>query len=75
MSGFSSEAKFQIERPSLISAFASCCVSHTGSTVFTKTPVVGISDSAFHSSVPDFVKYYAIPKKVSKDLDIYHLYQ
>lgn len=40
--------------------------------IFSKTPIVGISDSAFHKDVPDFVKYYAIPKKVARDLDIYH---
>ena len=40
--------------------------------IFSNTPIVGISDSAFHKDVPDFVKYYAIPKKVAKDLDIYH---
>ncbi len=40
--------------------------------IFPKTPIVGISDSAFHKDVPDFVKYYALPKKVSDDLQIYH---
>ena len=40
--------------------------------IFSAIPIVGISDSAFHSDVQDFVKYYAIPKKVAKDLDIYH---
>lgn len=40
--------------------------------IFEKTQIVGISDSAFHKDVPDFVKYYAIPKKVAGDLDIYH---
>lgn len=40
--------------------------------IFSSTPIVGISDSAFHKDVPDFAKYYAIPKKVAADLDIYH---
>ena len=40
--------------------------------IFIKTPIVGISDSAFHTDVPDFIKYYAIPKKVAKDFDVYH---
>ncbi len=40
--------------------------------IFKVTPIIGISDSAFHNNVPDFVKHYAIPKKIAKDLDIYH---
>jgi len=40
--------------------------------IFPKTSIIGISDSAFHKDVPDFVKYYAIPKKVAEELDIYH---
>ncbi len=40
--------------------------------IFTKTPIIGISDSSFHKDVPDSVKYYALPKKVSNELDIYH---
>ncbi len=40
--------------------------------IFSNTPIVGISDSAFHKDVPDFIKYYAIPKKVSENLDIFH---
>ncbi|MFH0755592.1 MAG: acetate/propionate family kinase [bacterium] len=40
--------------------------------IFNQIPIIGISDSAFHKNVPDFVKYYAIPKKVAEDLDIYH---
>ncbi len=40
--------------------------------VFPKTPIMGISDSAFHKDVPYFVKYYGIPKTVSDDLEIYH---
>lgn len=40
--------------------------------IFPKTKIVGISDSAYHKDIPDFVKYYAIPKKVSEDLDIFH---
>jgi len=40
--------------------------------IFPNTPIVGISDSAFHKDAPDFAKNYAIPKNVAKDLDIYH---
>jgi acetate kinase len=40
--------------------------------IFTKTKIVGISDSAFHKDVPDFVRNYAIPQKTALDLDIYH---
>jgi acetate kinase len=40
--------------------------------IFTKTKIVGISDSAYHKDVPDFVRNYAIPQKVAKDLDLYH---
>lgn len=40
--------------------------------IFNKTRIIGISDSAFHSDAPDFVKNYAIPKKAAMDLDIYH---
>jgi acetate kinase len=40
--------------------------------IFDKTPIIGISDSAFHRDVPDFVKYYALSKNVAKDLDLYH---
>lgn len=39
---------------------------------FKSTPIVGISDSAYHKDVPDSVKYYAIPKKVSDEYEIYH---
>ncbi len=39
---------------------------------FPNTPIVGISDSAFHKNVPDFVKYYALPKKISDELEMYH---
>jgi acetate kinase len=40
--------------------------------IFDKTPIMGISDSAYHKDAPDFNRYYAIPKKVSEDLDIFH---
>ena len=40
--------------------------------IFSKTKIVGISDSAFHKNVPSFVRNYAIPQKIAKDLDIYH---
>ena len=40
--------------------------------LFKSTPIVGISDSAFHKDVPDFTKYYAIPKKVADKFEIYH---
>ena len=40
--------------------------------IFSKTKIVGISDSAFHKNVPSFVRNYAIPQKTAKDLDIYH---
>lgn len=39
---------------------------------FPKTPIVGISDSAFHKNVPDFAKYYAIPKEISDKYEMYH---
>ncbi len=40
--------------------------------LFPKTPIVGISDSAFHKNVPDFAKYYAIPKDMAVEYEIYH---
>ena len=40
--------------------------------LFKSTPIVGISDSAFHKDAPDFSKYYAIPKKVADEFEIYH---
>ena len=40
--------------------------------LFKITLIVGISDSAFHKNVPDFTKYYAIPKKVADKFEIYH---
>jgi acetate kinase len=40
--------------------------------IFPKTPIIGISDSAFHRDVPDTSRYYAIPKKVAEDYDVYH---
>ncbi len=38
--------------------------------IFPTTKIVAISDSAYHKDKPDFSKYYAIPKKVSDDLDL-----
>jgi acetate kinase len=40
--------------------------------LFKSTPIIGISDSAFHKDVPNFTKYYAIPKKVADKFEIYH---
>jgi len=40
--------------------------------LFATTPIVGISDSAFHKNAPDFSKYYAIPRKVADEFEIYH---
>ena len=40
--------------------------------IFSNTSIIGISDSAYHKDVPDFVKNYAISQKIAKDLDIYH---
>jgi acetate kinase len=40
--------------------------------IFPSTSIIGISDSAFHKDTQDSVHYYAIPKKVAKELDIYH---
>ncbi len=40
--------------------------------IFNKTPIVGISDSAFHKDAPEFSRYYAIPKKVTEELELYH---
>ncbi len=39
---------------------------------FPETPIIGISDSTFHKDVPNFAKYYAIPKKISDELEMYH---
>lgn len=38
---------------------------------FPKIKIVGISDSAFHKSMPSVSKQYALPEKEEKDLDIY----
>src|SRR3989344_6671208 len=40
--------------------------------IFKSTPIVGISDSAFSKNVPDFAKYYAIPKDISDKYELYH---
>ncbi|MBU6370464.1 MAG: acetate/propionate family kinase [Patescibacteria group bacterium] len=40
--------------------------------ILPKTPIVGISDSAFHKNAPDFARLYAIPKDVSDKFEIYH---
>jgi acetate kinase len=36
------------------------------------TPVIGVSDSAFHRDAPESSRLYAIPKKVAADFDVYH---
>lgn len=36
-----------------------------------KKPVFGISDSAFHSTIPEHAKFYAIPIKDSRKLGLY----
>ena len=33
--------------------------------------IVGVSDSAFHSTIPEFSKIYGLPKKITSDLEIY----
>ncbi|MBS3168725.1 acetate/propionate family kinase [Candidatus Woesearchaeota archaeon] len=38
---------------------------------FPRTKLIAISDSAFHSTLPDVAKYYAIPKNHSDYLQIY----
>lgn len=40
--------------------------------LFASTPIVGISDSAFHKDAPEFSRYYAIPKKVADEFEVYH---
>lgn len=40
--------------------------------ILPQTPIVGISDSAFHKDEPETSRLYAIPQKIAKDLDIYH---
>lgn len=37
---------------------------------FKGTKIVGASDSAFHTSRPDFAKYYGIPKKDADSFDV-----
>lgn len=37
---------------------------------FPKVPMVGISDSRFHRTDPDWAKYYAIDQKLAKKLDL-----
>lgn len=34
-------------------------------------PVVGVSDSAFHGSMPDRARYYGIPRNTAEELDIF----
>lgn len=36
-----------------------------------KIPIFGISDSAFHSTIPEYAKYYAIPVKDSRKFGLY----
>lgn len=36
-----------------------------------RTPLFGISDSAYHATMPDLVKRYSLPKKISAKLDIF----
>lgn len=36
-----------------------------------KTPIYGISDSAFHSTIPEHARFYAIPIKDSRKLGLY----
>jgi len=38
-----------------------------------KMPIYGVSDSAFHATIPDHAKYYAIPIKDSRRLGL-HMY-
>ncbi|MHB1947894.1 MAG: acetate/propionate family kinase [Gammaproteobacteria bacterium] len=39
--------------------------------VFRSTPLAGISDSAFHQDMPEYAKFYSLPKRISKEFDIY----
>ena len=34
-------------------------------------PIVGVSDSAFHDSMPDRARHYGIPKNTAEELDIF----
>ena len=36
-----------------------------------RTPLFGISDSAYHATMPDTAKHYSLPKKISAKLDIH----
>ncbi len=39
--------------------------------VLPKTPLVGVSDSAYHKNIPEVSKYYALPIQVSRKFGIY----
>jgi len=39
---------------------------------FPNTPIIGISDSAYYKDEPEVSRYYAIPRKITEDLDLYH---
>ncbi len=41
-------------------------------TKFPNTKMVGISDSAYHSTLPDYARLYALPTEDAKTLDIEH---
>jgi acetate kinase len=39
--------------------------------ILPKAPIIGVSDSVFHKSIPDVSKYYALPIYVSRKYGIY----
>jgi len=40
--------------------------------ILPQTKLVGVSDSAFHSTLPDITRVYSIPEADAKEFDIYH---
>ncbi len=39
--------------------------------LFPKTPIIGVSDSAFHATMPPFARQYSIPRKDAEQYDLY----